>query len=111
MNQNRFRSAIPLLERALAEDPTNPSVYSHLGICYQQVKEFQKAADLYQQAIKNYADTDQTHAELGETFVRLGRLQDAVNAMETAAVMNLANLQNLTNMATAYLQIGRLAEA
>jgi len=111
MNQSRFASAIPLLEKASGEDPTNPAVYSHLGICYQQTRQFQKAADLYQRAILNHADTDQTHAELGEVYVRLGRLQDGVNAMEAAAEMNLSNLQNLTNMATAYLQMGRLAEA
>jgi tetratricopeptide (TPR) repeat protein len=62
---------------------------------------------VYQQAIQNKADTDETHAELGEILVRLGELPAAANAMETAAEMNLSNLQNLSNLATLYLQMGR----
>ena len=65
---------------------------------------------VYHQAIQNIADTDETHAELGEILVRLGDLPAAANAMETAAEMNLSNLQNLTNLATLYLQMGRAAD-
>lgn len=111
MNHDRFANAIPLLEKAVADDPANPALYGHLGICYQRLKQFGKAAQLYQKAIQNNADTNQIHAELGEVYVRLGNLPEAVNAMEEAAEMNLGNLQNLTNLGTAYLQLGRLAEA
>ena len=111
MNHDRFGAAVPLLEKALGKDPTDPAIYGHLGICYQKLQQFQKAAQLYEKAIQNNADTDQIHAELGEVYVRLGNLQEAVNAMERAAEMNLTNLQNLVNMATAYLQMGRLVEA
>ncbi len=65
---------------------------------------------VYHQAIQNKADSDETHAELGEILVRLGDLPAAANAMETAAEMNLSNLQNLTNLATLYLQMGRPAD-
>lgn len=111
MNHDRFAAAIPLLEKAVRDDPTNPAIYSHLGTCYQRSRQFQKAAELYRQAIRNSADTDQIHAELGEVNVRIGKLPEAILAMEEAAAMNLTNLQNLTNLATAYLQTGRLADA
>ncbi len=111
MNHDRFAAAVPLLEKAVADDPTNPAVYGHLGVCYQQLRQFQKAAELYLRAIRNHADTDRVHAELGEVYVRLGKLQEGVHAMEEAAEMNLTDLQNLTNLATAYLQLGRLPEA
>jgi len=110
MNHDRFAAAIPLLERILKEDPANPIIYSKLGTCYQRTDRFGKAADVYRMAIQNQADTDQTHAELGNIHVRNGELQQAVASMEQAAEMNLTNLQNMTNLATAYLHLGRLAE-
>ncbi|MEW5979522.1 MAG: sulfatase-like hydrolase/transferase [Acidobacteriota bacterium] len=111
MNHDRFAAAASMLEKAVAEDPTNPALYGHLGTCYQQLRQFQKALQLYQQAIQNGADTDQTHAETGEVYIRLGDPQKAAFAMEKAAEMNLTNLQNLTNLATLYLNLGRLPEA
>jgi tetratricopeptide (TPR) repeat protein len=85
----------------------NPLIYKNLGTCYQRLRQFRKAMPVYQHAIQNKADSDETHAELGEILVRLGELPAAANAMETAAEMNLSNLQNLSNLATLYLQMGR----
>jgi choline-sulfatase len=110
MNHDRFAAAVPLLEKVLKEDATNPLIYKDLGACYQRLGQFRKAMPVYHQAIQNKADTDETHAELGEILVRLGDLTAAANAMETAAEMNLSNLQNLTNLATLYLQMGRAAD-
>ena len=107
MNHDRFAAAVPLLEGILKEDVTNPLIYKNLGTCYQRLRQFRKAMPVYQQAIQNKADSDETHAELGEILVRLGELPAAANAMETAAEMNLSNLQNLSNLATLYLQMGR----
>ena len=90
MNHDRFAAAIPLLEGLLKEDATNPLIYTNLGMCYQRLHQFRKAIPVYQQAAQNKADTDQTHAELGEILVRLGELPAAANAMETAAEMNLS---------------------
>ena len=110
MNHDRFLAAIPLLERIQPEDPTNPVIYSKLGTCYQRTERFDKAADIYRKAIERKADTDQTHAEIGNLYVRKGQLKEAVASMEQAAEMNLTNLQNLTNLATTYLHLGRLPE-
>ena len=79
-------------------------------MCYQRLGQIRKAMPVYRQAIQNNADTDETHAELGEILVRLGELAAAAGAMETAAEMNLTNLQNLGNLATLYLQMGRAAD-
>jgi len=110
MNHDRFADAVPLLDRVLKEDATNPLIYKNLGTCYQRLRQFRKAMPVYHQAIQNKADTDETHAELGEILVRFGDMPSAANAMETAAEMNLSNLQNLTNLATLYLQMGRAAD-
>jgi arylsulfatase A-like enzyme/Flp pilus assembly protein TadD len=110
MNHDHFQAAIPLLKNILAKDPTNPSIYVKLGVCLERTGQYQKAIEIYQQAVKNGADSDQTHAAIGNNYVRLGQLQFAADAMEKAAEMNLTNLQNLVNLATAYLQLGRAAD-
>ncbi len=110
MNHDRFQAAIPMLKSIQAKDPANPAIYQKLGVCFERIRQYQKAIDVYQTAIRNHADSDQTHASIGNNFVRVGKLQEAADAMEKAAEMNLTNLQNLANLATAYLQLGRLAD-
>ncbi|HVN81367.1 MAG TPA: sulfatase-like hydrolase/transferase [Terriglobia bacterium] len=111
INQHHYRSALPLLQGAVHSDPTNPFLYHLLGLCLQQLGQFQQAVQIFQQAIANKVDTDQMQAELGNSYLQLGDLQRAVDAMETAAGMNMADLQNLTNLATLYLQLRRPADA
>ena len=110
MNHDRFQAAIPMLKGIQAKDPANPAIYQKLGVCFERIGQYQKAIEVYQTAIKNHAETDQTYASMGNNFVRVGKLQEAADAMEKAAEMNLTNLQNLANLATAYLQLGRLAD-
>jgi arylsulfatase A-like enzyme/Tfp pilus assembly protein PilF len=111
MNRNQFGQAIPQLEAAVRQDPTNPLIYQHLGICFQRLGQVLKAVRLYQEAIQNHADTDETHAELGELFMRLGAKVRAIESMEQAAKINPTDLQNLNNLATLYLETGKLEDA
>jgi Flp pilus assembly protein TadD len=110
MNHDRFREAVPILEKAAREDPTNPMIYRQLGVCYQRQRQFDRAERVYQQAIRNKADGDQTYAELGEIHIRRGDLPHAVEFMERAARLNPVNLENLLNLATAYLHLGKVDE-
>jgi choline-sulfatase len=107
MQRESFQAAIPMLRKIQAEDPANPAVYQKLGVCYERTGQYQKAIDVYQTALANHAESDRTYASIGDNLVRLGRLQDAADAMEKAAGINPASLQNLTNLATVYLQLGK----
>ncbi len=111
INRHQYALALPPLQVAVRQDPSNPFLYHLLGLCHQQLGQHQQAILVFQQAIANKVDTDQMQAELGNSFLRMGNLQRALDAMETAASMNMANLQNLTNLATLYLQMGRPADA
>jgi choline-sulfatase len=111
MNHDQYRAAVLLLESSLGEDPGNPLLYQHLGLCYQRLRRFDKAAALFQQAIQHQVESDLIYAQLGNNLLRIGQTQPALNAMEKAAELNLANLQNLSNLATLYLQMDRLPEA
>jgi tetratricopeptide (TPR) repeat protein len=111
MNHDRFRDAVPLLEDILRRDATNPLIYEHLGICYEQLGQILKAARLYQEAIQNKADTDQTLVKLGEIFLRLGNKSRAIEFMEQAASLNPSDLKNLDNLSTVYFEMGRPEDA
>ncbi|MGI8786055.1 MAG: sulfatase-like hydrolase/transferase [Acidobacteriota bacterium] len=110
MNHDRFASAVPLLYDAVRQDRTNPQLYQHLGVCFERSRQFQKALETYRLAIDNKATTDRTYASLGKTYVRLGDLPHAVEAMEQSARINPVDLDNLINLATAYLQLGNLEQ-
>ena len=110
MNHDRFRAAVPLLEKISRQDPTNPMIYKQLGLCFQRLEQFDKAEQAYQGAIKNKADSDETYSELGEIYVRRGDLGRATDLMERAARLNPTNLENMVNLATAYLHLSRPEE-
>jgi len=107
MQRQRFQAAVPMLESIQARDPSNPAFYQKLGVCLERTGQFRKAIDVYQTAIKNHAETDRTYASIGNNLVQLGRLQEAAAALEKAAETNPTSLQNLTNLATVYLQLGK----
>jgi tetratricopeptide (TPR) repeat protein len=122
MNADRFSAAVPVLEKLTKEDPGNPLVYQHLGMCFQNIREFEKARQVYQLAIEQEADTDQTYSELGEVYIRLAQqipqqekriqyMESAVTNLRRSSEINPSNLDNLSNLANAYLELGRLDDA
>jgi len=111
MNAGDFSRAIPILQKLTTQDPQNPLIYQDLGICLQETRNFKGALALYERAIKNGADTDRTYSELGEIQIRLGHLDAAVESLKRSADINPRNLDNLSNLVNAYLQLGKLDDA
>jgi Flp pilus assembly protein TadD len=110
MNHDRFREAVPVLQKLLRIDPTNPLLYKDLGLSLQRLGRYQEAEKVYLDAIKHKVDSDQTHAELGGMYVRRGELTRAVEAMDRAAKLNPTNLENLLNLANTYLHLSKLED-
>ncbi|GAB4108593.1 MAG: hypothetical protein Kow001_06470 [Acidobacteriota bacterium] len=111
MNAGDYRQAIPVLRGLVSQDPGNPLIYQHLGLCLQEIGDFRGAVSVYESAIHAQADSDRTWAELGEVAVRLGNLERGIEAMRRSSEINPRNLDNLANLANAYLQAGRADDA
>ena len=111
MNHGRWKDAAMLLQKALAEDPSNQLVYEHLQFSYERLGEFDKMQQAGLRAMANGIETDEIMAKLAERYISRNDLPRAIGLMEGIGKANPSNLQNMENLATAYLQTGRGSDA
>jgi choline-sulfatase len=102
---------IALLRKALAEDPDNPTVYFHLGDEYGKASRPGEAMKLYSQAIHNGLRNAWLYSRLGYLYLRQGNKDEAIAAYETASQLNPTDSESLNDLAMAYLETGKLADA
>jgi len=111
LNANQNARATPLLEQALRLDPGNPVGRATLAMALERNGQLDRAVEVYQDAIKRGISTDIIYSRLGLLYVRLHKLDKALDAMLTANQINPTDLDNLRNLASAELLMGNLDEA
>lgn len=102
---------IALLERALKEDPTDPSLYHQLGGEYENSGRYEDALKLYESAIQQGIEDGRLHSRMADLYLRKGQKDKAIAEYEKAARINPTDLESQTNLATAYLEKGRVDDA
>ena len=102
---------IELLRQALAEDPTNPSLYFYLGAEYEKAGQYGEAIKVYGAIRANGILGGRLLSRQGDLYLRSGRKAEAIAAYEKATGYNPADVESQTNLATAYLEAGRLQDA
>jgi arylsulfatase A-like enzyme/Flp pilus assembly protein TadD len=102
---------IALLRRALDKDPKNPSLYYQLGGRLEKNGRYDDAMQLYRTALSNGLDSGRLHSRLADLLLRSGEKETAITEYEKAAQINPVDLDSQNNLATAYLEKGRLAES
>jgi choline-sulfatase len=100
-----------MLRQALASDPTNPSLYFYLGAEYEKAGRFDQAMLVYQDAQKQNIRSGRLLSRMGDLYLRRGNRPAAITAYEKAAVFNPSDTESQANLATAYLEEGKLADA
>ena len=100
-----------MLRQAVALDPANPSLYSHLGDLYSRAGRPDDAMKLYQDAVKKGIRTAWLYSRLGQMYLRRGNPKEAIAHFESAATMNPHDYDSLENLAVAYKQTGRIDDA
>ncbi|MGD8496533.1 MAG: tetratricopeptide repeat protein [Gemmatimonadales bacterium] len=96
--------------RALELDPANSSAYVALGSVYRNRAEWDESEAAYLHALELDPDNPEAHQQYGEYLLNVGRIAEAVHAMDRAAVLDPAPIR-LGMLATALMDDGRFAES
>jgi len=102
---------IELLRQGVAEDPTNPSLYYHLGGELEKVGRYPEAVKLYQSALSKGVVSGRLYSRIADLYLREGKKDEAIIHYEKAAQFNPSDYESQSNLATAYLEQGRVADA
>jgi choline-sulfatase len=102
---------IALLERALREDSSDPSLYHQLGGEYENSGRYEDALKLYESAFERGMEDGRLHSRVADLYLRKGQKDKAIAEYEKAAQINPSDLESQTNLATAYLEKGRIDDA
>jgi choline-sulfatase len=102
---------IALLQQAVDEDPKDPSLYHQLGGELEKAGRYPDALRLYQTALQRGVDNGRLHSRIADLSLRAGDKDRAITEYEKAAQFNPSDLESQTNLATAYLEKQRVADA
>jgi arylsulfatase A-like enzyme/Flp pilus assembly protein TadD len=111
LDEHENAKAADTMEQALRQDPGNPTAYVCLALADERAGRYDHALAVYQDAINRHIFTDVIYSRLGKLYLRLHRLNEAVDAMTHARETNPTDLENWRNLGTAELQLGQVDEA
>jgi len=102
---------VGLLEKALVQDPTNPTIYLDLGEQLSKLGRDDKALKLYEEGVRRGIRDGWIYSRLGRLYLEQGNRQAAIAAYEKAAQLNPSDAESLSDLALTYLDSGRVASA
>jgi tetratricopeptide (TPR) repeat protein len=102
---------IELLRKAIALDPANPLMYSHLGVAYTAAGRYQDALDLYLSAMKHGVRSPKLYGRIAELYLRSGDHDRAIAYYEKSVQVDPADVEAQNNLGMAYLEKGQAEQA
>ncbi len=102
---------VEMLRRAVELDPTNPTIYYHLGQEYANAGNAGEAMKLYRDGIRHGVKTAWIYSRLANILVRQGQRNEAIALFEKASQLNPSDSESLSDLGLAYLDAGKLADA
>jgi tetratricopeptide (TPR) repeat protein len=102
---------IEMLRQALAEDTLNPSLYFYLAAEYEKAGQYAEAMTVYENAQRQGISNGRLLARMGDLSLRDGKRDQAIAAYEKAAQLNPTDTGSQVNLATAYMEEGKTADA
>jgi tetratricopeptide (TPR) repeat protein len=106
----RLQQAESVYRQILTGDPKNSDALHLLGVLAHQCGHHQAAVDLMTKAIE-IQPTAAAYTNLGEALRMLGRLDEAVPAVQKAIQLNPNSSEALGNLGLIYSEMGKLDEA
>jgi tetratricopeptide (TPR) repeat protein len=111
MNQGDHATAIPLLKRALAEEPSDPMVHNSYGSALAMTGQFDEAIAQYRRATALSPDYPDAYNNLASALVQSGRSEEAIVAFRKAIALKPDFVEPLAGLGGALAGRGRAAEA
>lgn len=105
-----YAQAAQVMERALRTDPTNPLLSVYRARAYEILHDWRRAILAYRGAAEAGHRTDMILARLGEAYLQINDLDHAIPVLEEATRADPTDLDNLFNLANAYLLKERFAD-
>lgn len=102
---------VGLLRDLIAADPENPMGYYELGQALERSNKYDEAMAVYRSAIEKHVETSSLLSRLGDLYLRGGDKAKALAMYEQASRLDPMNQESQTNLATIYLESGRIDEA
>jgi tetratricopeptide (TPR) repeat protein len=102
--------ALREFEQELRLDPTNANAAYEAGEIHRKSARFDRAAELFSQAVKYYPDFVEALIALGRTLVSLGKTEQALAPLGKAVMLDAANEVAWFQLAQAQRALGNAAE-
>jgi tetratricopeptide (TPR) repeat protein len=102
--------ALREFEQELQLDPTNANAAYEAGEIHRKSARYDRAAELFSQAVKYYPDFEDALVALGRTLVSLSRAEQAIAPLTKAIALNAANVVAWFQLAQAQRALGNAPE-
>lgn len=104
--EGKAEEALPLYQKALAEQPDQPYLHYSLGILYQQLKKDDQAITQFEEAIKKGANDPNVYVAVGLAYKEKGDNAKATERLQKASDLDPNNFQLHLNLYTLFKQMG-----
>ncbi|NTU57868.1 MAG: tetratricopeptide repeat protein [Chlorobiaceae bacterium] len=111
LQRGNREDGISMLDRSLALDPDQPEVYNNRGIALQQIKEYLKALESFNQAISMKPEYPDAYNNRGLVLKYLNRNDEAIESFRTAIRLKPDYAEACCNLANSLSSVGRFKEA
>jgi arylsulfatase A-like enzyme/Tfp pilus assembly protein PilF len=101
-NQGDDSGALDVFKRALAEDSGIPILYDHIGWSYIRLNQYDRAEQVYRQAIEQGFDSADLRANLGLIYYRWGEFAKAEQQLRTALELEESSISARYRLADVY---------
>jgi len=102
--------AVKEFEEELRLDPTSADAAYELGEIHRRAGELDRAAELFDLAVKHYPDFEEARIGLARVLITQRKPEQAVSQLQKAISLNRANEVSYYQLAVAYGRLGQAAE-
>jgi tetratricopeptide (TPR) repeat protein len=107
---NAEAAALQEFEQELQLDPTNANAAYEAGELHRKAARFDRAAQLFAQAVKHYPDFEEALVGLGRTLISLRQAEQALSPLRKAIALNANNEVTWFQLAQAYRALNNAPE-